>query len=478
MAESVNLDYMTEKIPEDEQYFTAAYSENEGRNDGWIAAFLLFSIIFGPRTPNTSPLSPLTFLDVVAVVLTLTRWLKASQLYGGFLLSRRVRVFSIHMLILTTVLVFSTMVGIGLGKYSFIKGAFYMPVIFIRMICIAAIMASFNYGEKQIKQFAKGVLFISLMTITLAFIQRYKPYYLAGFIERFYETEWSRLAIPGKGTGARVVGTFGNTNVFGISMVLLALASLAIGIHMKGPLKLVGIGTFVILAAAVLITTGSRTAFIGLMVATGFAFLLSLHGKAKLPALILMIIIGGTFIFVLEHINELPINPRIKTVLGGGISIKNSLYSRYVLWQEGLKEAKKTILWGQGTSTEVGSFISDNDYVYTLLLTGMVGLGTYLSMLFFLFIRGLRTLRLEHRPPQRAMLVTSFAILIGHMLFEMTGEFFWDVLYGTLFGAFMGLLCGTSTQSTEEQHSLNYQGCELDESESVVETSFRESSQE
>jgi O-antigen ligase len=475
MLESTDLEYYSDDLSVQEQYFVSDEYTNIGRNDGWIAAFLLFSIIFGPRTPNTSPLSPLAFIDVVTVVLALTRWLKASQLYGGFLFSRRIRIFSIHMLILTMVLVFSTMVGIALGKYSFVKGAFYMPVVFIRLIFISAIVASLNFGERQIKQFAKGVLFISLMTVTLAFIQRYKPYYLAGFIERFYETYWYQLAIPEKGMGARVVGTFGNTNVFGICMSLLATASLVIGIYMKGLLKLVGIGTFVILAAAVLITTGSRTAFIGLVAVTGLTLLLSMQGQTRLVVLILMILIGSMFVWVLEHIDELPINPRIKTVLGGGRSIHDSLYSRYVIWQEGLNEAKKSILWGQGTSTETGSFVSDNDYVYTLLLTGIIGLGTYLSMLFFLLIRAFKTLHLEHRPLQRAVVLMPGMILIEHMLFEMTGEFFWSVQYGMVLGVFMGVLCGAIAQNIEEQKVYGYQNYQLDEPEGTEEMSFQES---
>jgi hypothetical protein len=457
MLESTDSEYYSDDLSAQEQYFVSDEYTNIGRNDGWWAAFLLFSIIFGPRTSNTSPLSPLTFLDVVAVVFVLTRWLKAKRLYGGFLFSSRINIFSIHMLILTSVLVFSTMIGILLGNYSFVKGAFYMPVIFMRTICIAAIMASFNYGEKQIKQFAKGILFISLMTVLLAFIQRYRPYYLAGFIERFYKTKWYQLIISEGGAATRVVGTLGNTNVFGVSMTILATVSLAIGIYMKGLLKLAGIGIFVILAATALITTGSRTAFIGLMATTSVVFLLSLRGKAMLPVLILMVLIGGMLNFAIKHIDELPINPRIKTILAGGKSLNYNLYDRYELWQEGINEAKKSIIWGQGTSTEKEIFVSDNDYVYTLLLTGIIGLGTYLSMLFFLIIRGLRTLRLEHRPPQRAILLALFGVLIGHMLFEITGEFFWSAQYSPLFGAFMGVLCGLSSQISEEYYGyINY----------------------
>lgn len=455
----------------------AIYEEQDtrvGRYDGWLGAFVLFSIIFGPKTPNTSALSPLAFIDVVAVVLGLRMWIKSNRLYGGFLFTPRIRIFSIHILILTAVLVFATMMGIALGKYSFVKGAFYMPVILIRTIFIAAIMASLNLREKQIKQLATGMLAISLMTVILAFVQRYRPYYLAGFVERFYETKWHQLEIARTGMTARVVGTFGNTNVFGICMVILAVTSLVIGIYMKGLLRLVAISTFVILAAAILIATGSRTAFLALVMTTGILLLLSLRGKAKWPALILMILIGGMLFFALEHIDELPINPRIKAVLGGVRPIHETLYARYVMWEESIRRAKTSIIWGTGTSTETGSYITDNGYLYTLLLTGIMGLGTYLSMLGCLLIRGLKTLRIEHRPLQRAIILASFIVLIGHMIFEITGEFFWVVQYGALFGAFMGVLCGTSAQSIEDQYYSDYQDYELDESEGVAEMSFQE----
>lgn len=455
MSYEAETEYAEDGLLEPDAIYEEDSFAEVGKRDGWLAVLLLFSVIFGPRAPRESFLSPLRFSDVVIVLLVLSRWLKAKRFYGGFVFTRRVRVFSVSILILTALLVFSTMVSVASGKYGMEAGVFYRPVMFVRMVFVAAIMASFIFGERQIKQFVTGILIISLMSVILAFIQKYRYWYVSGLVERFYLIEWTRLEKIG--IEARVVGTFGNTNAFGACMVILAAVLLAVAINMKGLLRLLAIGVFGMLAAAILITTASRTAFAGLVMVSGTALLLSLRGRAKWMTMVLIVLLGSMLIFVYTHIDELPLNPRMKILLGAGEgqkSINEVMQARYQMWTRSLNEAKKSIIWGVGTTTAKGGQITDNGYIITLLRTGMIGLGVYLLMLLCLFIRGIKALHIEQRPFQRAVLLMSFMVLINHMLFEMTADFFWSVQYGTIFGAFMGLLCGMSSQIREEQGDL------------------------
>lgn len=437
----------------------AIYEEDSfapvGKRDGWLATLLLFSLIFGPRAAPLALLPPMRFADIIIILLLVSRWIKSSRLYGGFVFSYRNRIFSRFMLIMAFVLLFSTIINIVGGRYPFFIKDFYPPIVFIRMIFIAAIMASFNFGEKQIKQLATGLLIISLMSVILAFIQKFRYWYVSGLVERLYAIEWIRLETGG--IGARVGGTFGNPNLFGLCLVMLAVVSLAIAINMKGLTRLLAIGTFAGLGAAVPITTGSRTAVIAFVMVTGILILLSLRSRSRIPAAVFMILMLGTFVFVRTHLRELPLLPRTVEIIGGGgqtRTINEGLHARYLLWQDSLREAKQSILWGVGMS-KLGRQLTDNGYIITLLRTGIIGLGVYLLMLLSLFIRGIKALHIEKRPFQRTVLLMSFIVLINHMIFELTGDFFWSVQYSAIFAAFMGLLCSLSRQALDENY---YQG--------------------
>lgn len=455
MFDEAGIEYAEDGLLEPDAIYKEDSFAEVGKRDGWLAALLLFSLIFGPRTAPLGLLPPMRSADIIIVCLVLSRWIKSTRLYGGFVFSYRNRLFSWFMLVMTFLLLFSTVINITAGRYQFFIKDFYQPIVFIRMIFIAAIMASFYFGEKQVKQFAMGILIISLMSVILAFIQRFRYWYVSGFVERFYAVKWT--ALEKIGIHARVVGTFVNPNQFGLCLVMLAAVSLAIAINMKGLMKLLAAGTFASLGAAVLITTASRTALIAFLMITAISLLLSLHGRAVIPVMLLTILMICMFIFVRAYGDILPLNPRLKTIMGGGEQESTGalLQSRYVIWEKSMREAKESIIFGVGMSKLTWQ-LTDNGYIMMLLRTGIVGLGVYLLMLLSLFIRGIKALHIEKRPFQRTVLLTSFIVLINHMIFELTGDFFWTVQYGAILAAFMGLLCGLSSQIRLERQYGEY----------------------
>lgn len=427
---------------------------NVGKYDGWLAFILLFSLIFGPRTGPLGNLPPMRSADIIIILLAISRWIRSRQLYGSFVFSYRNRVFSWFMLALAFLLLFSTMINVAVGRYPFFIKDLYQPIVFIRMILIASIAASFYFGERQVKQFLKGIIIISLMFVVLAFFQRFRFWYVAGLVERLYNVDWTKLKETG--IGARVVGTFGNPNHFGLCLVMLAAVTLSMAINTKGFIRLLTTGTFVSLGLAVLMTTASRTALIALCMITVISLLLSLRGKAIIPVLILTVLMFGILIFIRIYADTLPLNPRIKGIIGVSDeeSIGSILYARYVLWERSMAEAKKSILFGVGISKTIYQ-TTDNGYFIMLLRMGIIGVSVYISMLAALFIRGIKALYIEKRPYQRAMLLTSFIVLINHMIFELTGDFFWSVEISAILSAFIGLLCGTSKQAVEENYYQN-----------------------
>jgi O-antigen ligase len=354
------------------------------------------------------------------------------------------------MLALIFIMCFSTVINYATGRNPVFIKDLWTPISFIRMILIAAIMASFNFGEKQIKQFAKGVLIISLMSVILAFIQRFRSWYVSGFVERFYGIEWTLLKEIGMGT--RVVGTFGNPNAFGGNLAMLSATILAFAINIKGVTRYFSLAVFIGLGAAILVTTSSRTALFGYLAVSGISLVLSLRRGSRFPAFLAMIVIIGTIMFVREHAQELSLHQRVQEILTGQgeTSLRESFEARLGIWVNNLRMAKDSLLWGVGPTKSVET-TADNGYVFMLVRLGIFGLLIYLLMLLGLFMRGIRAFYHELSPHKKAIMLAATMVLVNHTVFEITGEFFWNIKYGAVLSAFLGILCGMSRQIKDEK---------------------------
>ena len=457
MAESNNLDYMAEDMPENEQYFTTDYSESKGNNDGWWVALLLMCIVFGPRTAPGSALPPVRLSDFLVFFMLIIRWQKTHALYGGFLFSPRIRLFSIFMFILAGVLTFSTILGTLGGRYPFYIKNYFIPLVFIQSAVIAAITASFTFGHKQTMQLAKGVLFISAIASVFSLVQRFTPYLLSGLVERFYSIDYESLDIATEGTGSRVVGTFGNPNVWGACLVMLGSISIPTFIHMKGVIKLAALIVYMITGLAILYTTGSRSSVIALMAVSIFAIILSFRGKAIIWILIAAPLLFFFFLWIRANVDSIPINPRMKDFIKGEQTIDEGIASRYSLWQGSLDAIEGSYIFGVGGSyLSIRAQLSDNGYIQMLLRTGLVGLGVYLLMLIGLLFRGVKAFLREKESYFRFLMLLSLMVLVCHMLFEIVADFFFSVQYTAMLGVFMGLLCSSLRASIDADSSQYY----------------------
>jgi O-antigen ligase len=425
-----------------------------GRFDGWYAAFLLFMLVFGPSTAPGESLPPIRSSDAVILILLLSRWLKSSRLGGGFLFSRRVRVFSIPMLWISAVLVLATVLQIGTGDSSFFIKDFFTPVALVRMAFIAAIMASFDFNERHIQQFCKGFVLVALLSIALAMVQRYYPHTLAGFVEQYYATALRSLEIKSKGTQTRVVGTLGNANVFAGYLVMMAAGCLAIVIFSKRLIRLVALAAYLGLAGAVVLATASRTGIISLTIVTGAELLLSMQGRARWSAMVIIVMLTPVFLTVREQAYSLPLNPRTQALIAGKEgAVGDGIQSRFRLWTRSWEEAKSSILFGVG-SRKASYQITDNGYLYTLLKCGLLGLIPYVMMLILLLLRGVRAYFAERDRAYRLSIAFGTAIVLSHAIFEFTGDFFWNIGYGAFVAALIGMLCGATRRRGREVNSV------------------------
>jgi len=282
---------------------------------------------------------------------------------------------------------------------------------------------------------------------------------------KLYAIDFARLETMAT-LKSRVAGSFGNANIFGAGLVMLAGVLMAIAINVKGVLKYLSIATYVGLAMAVMVTTASRTALLGLVAVSGFSVILSLRRGSRLWALMLMVLIGAGLMFVRAHAYELPLLPRVQEILTGeGSMTQDAFNARWGIWMRSLARARESILFGTGAS-KITAQLTDNGYFYTLLRIGILGLILYMSMLAALLVRGLRVLFKEGGHYQRAVLMAFIVVLINHSIFEVTADIFWGIQYGAIFAAFMGMLCGFTGQiiyEDDDSRAYEYQSAELED---------------
>ncbi|MFA6175933.1 MAG: O-antigen ligase family protein, partial [Phycisphaerae bacterium] len=391
------------------------------KNDGWWVAFLLMCIVFGPHTAPGSALPPMRLSDFVIFFMLIIRWWKTYTFYGGVIFSPRIRLFSVFMFILAGTLTFSTILGTIGGRYPFYIKNFFIPLVFIQGAVIAAITATFTFGPNQAMQLAKGLLFMSVIASVFSFVQRFAPYLLSGLVERFYAIEYESLNIATEGTGSRVVGTFGNPNVWGACLVMLGSISIPAFIYLKGAtIKLAALAAYLISGLAILFTTGSRTSVIALMVVSMFAIMFSLRGKAIIWIIIAVPFIFSFFFWIRANVDSIPINPRMKNFIRGEQTIEEGVSTRFGYWQGSLDAAKGSYIFGVGGTRFVRQQqqLADNGYIMMLLRTGLVGLGIYLLMLIRLSYRGSMTFLREKESHIRCLILISLMVLVCHILFE------------------------------------------------------------
>ena len=449
MAEAVNLDYVPQTYSTDEQYLITDYAESVGKRDGWWAAFLVFASIFGPQTEASAILPPIRFVDFVIVFLLMHRWLKSSRLYGGFLLSPRIVMFTCFMLGLTFVTVLSMGVNYATGRNPFFVKDLYTPLVFIRMILIATIAASFNFQEKQLRQLMKGVLAIAAFSVIFAFFQKYDIFGATELTDRLYPRPSAFKTL-----GERVIGTFGNPNHFGGCLVMLAAMVLAFSIHTKRLMRYVSITVYLGVGAAIVMTTASRTAFFGYLIVSGISFILSLRRGSRLPAFLSMIVLVAAVIFVSERLHAFDVHPRVQDIFARDKTpLANALSERRAMWSNSLRMAIESPIIGVGP-TKFFVQTTDNGYIYMMLRIGIIGLLIYLFMLLSLFLRGIRGFFLAASPYRKAVMLATTMVIVNHAVFEITGEFFWGIKYGEIWAAFAGMLCGMSNQIRSELYAV------------------------
>jgi hypothetical protein len=356
----------------------------------------------------------------------------------------------IHLLLLTFILIFSYCVNaIVLNRYPFFYKDLFTPIVFVRNIIIASIISNLFFNNTDLKQFITIIFIISIFIALLAFGQKYKLFGYGSIMQQLYPVSQAQLhTLNREIVFSRVTGTFGNPNVFGGVVVMLSAFCLNCGLYLKGMMRSIGLANYFILATVVLVTTGSRTALLGLACVSLMSILFSFRNGHRFPVIVVFILLSFAIFSLPFLLNVLPVNPRVQRFVSGeeAVFAIGGFLARLDMWQCSWLIVQDSILIGVG-ATKTTSQISDNGYVFTLLRVGIVGLSVYVSFLYFLLKKGLSSALQSKKRYHKAVLIGLTMIVCNHIIFEISGEFFWNIRYGALFCAMTGLLCGIAVDS-------------------------------
>ena len=293
-----------------------------------------------------------------------------------------------------------------------------------------------------------------MISSILAFGQRFQVFGIIKWTQELYGVAGERLTTFST-VKQRVVGTHGNANMFGCSLVMLSAIALAFSINIKGLIKYISLAVFLLLGVTTVFTTASRTAIFGYMVISAMSVVFCMRRGSRLSAFLLLSILIGAIMFMSGHLYEFGLHERVRDLFTRKGHLEDSYHIRHDMWIGGLKKAGESPIYGVAPSKVRWQTI-DNGYIFILMTMGIVGLSLYLLMLVSLFIKGMKAFGHEVDPYKKAFMLALIMVLVNHCVFEITGEFFWNVLHGQVLAVFLGLLCSFATQIRQEQQQYYY----------------------
>jgi len=271
-------------------------------------------------------------------------------------------------------------------------------------------------SESKIRAGLTSVLLSSLIPIFFAIIQ---------FI--------TKQGLVNDGGVARIVGTFIHPNAFGsylLIILLFCMAQILEGNH------------FI-----------NRTFLKGLVLITGFVFLLTFSRGAWVVFIVAMLFMG--IMRYRRILGLLPIGLVLAVIAVPGVKDRvmdaidpdaqrgrSAWEWRLDTWTEIGEMVEKKPLLGHGLSTveiEYG-ILTHNDYLRLLAETGVVGLMTYLFLAGFIFRKTWKDYHLSTSPIAKGFLLGLMAVMLGFMVRQLADNTLRNTVVMIYFWAFVALV--------------------------------------
>lgn len=430
------------------------------KSNFWMLPILLFLLYFGPE----GKIGPVPVRSVDVFILLFSFIILTQKMSSGnrFFYSDNLRIFTIPVTIITLLACFSTAISITTGRFPFYVQNVFGLISFVRMMLIAVIAANVIFNLERVNWLVRMSFVVLLVAIGLTVVQKYKPYLVSEFISNFYFVEYERLA--DQGSGSRVVGTFGNPNIWGCGLLFIStIVTSAVFFSEEITHRFISLVIMILVMFCTMVLIASRTGVFLCLFILFMSFLLKLYCSRSLASAFFFGCVGVLLAALLVFIyGRIQVAGRVGQMLSGEVSPMSELSHRFYFWRDMADGIKSSPIWGIGVVKIRGTgSTADNGFLRVAYLSGLIGLAAYLCFYYKLFIKLLFSLK--SAAEFRVIIVSSFLFLFVLFGYDMTAEPFTSVPLQGLIGINVGIACAALNAISELDEMYH---CEYIESDS------------
>lgn len=378
----------------------------------WLLYIIPCLYFFMPKPPTLPNFHYLGYLIIVLFILVIL--LLDLHHSTNFILKDIVCFFKVNRIYLYSIIMLAFFISV-IFIHTFFCGLNFSTLIFFGKFIFFSLIFLYSYRinsffreETKLEILARFSYLFLIIQTAIALVQLVNP--------DFFHMLYNSHKTYGLGGLVRITGTLVNPNVFAWAISINA----TIIIVMKGQLqeKIVAI----LLSFALVFFSGSRThlfMFIGEITLVLLLYLVS-KSKHKLVTVISVLVFSVlSLVIILVALNQMRdkfpyITQILKVFETGDLSSVNSMKLRFAIWDNYMSEMSTRRKWIFGLPPFNTEF-ADNDYLYTILRSGILG---FVSIVIFYCSK----LIIVFRKPKNNMFFVSIVYLVFSLIVGLVSE--------------------------------------------------------
>jgi len=274
------------------------------------------------------------------------------------------------------------------------------------------------------------------------------------FITCFIVSIYGLIQIPGGGrVSAPFEGEVGEPNTFGGYLILMGAVAVALMVHLKDMRVRLGLSLLLIVLLISLLYTQSRASYIAIVPAYLTLSLFSQRRFYLLAGLVVVLALSPLIVprIAKERIGETFTQPEQQgQIQFGKLRLDTSASARIISYKEALSDWQKRPILGHGVT---GYTFMDAQYPRMLVETGIVGLLTFVWLVYALFRVGVSTWQDAQDNLLRGLAVGLIAGLVGLLVHAIGANTFIIVRIMEPFWFLAGIVIALSQMNDESIHA-------------------------
>jgi O-antigen ligase len=298
-----------------------------------------------------------------------------------------------------------------------------------------------NFNEK----FEKWIFYSALALILVSYLEFFDVFGLRPAIYKLYSSNSDKYSFS---TPYRNIGTAGNPNDFSVICLVFILYYLnkLINDINKGSTSFL----ILILLTPCLFMTGSRTAFVALIVSSIFSIFVNAKSDfiVKFGFLLSMAVL---FTYVYSS-NIAYLTDGIASYIQGD---NTSMLARYLIWDNAIMLINGSPYFGYGTAKDfisMNTFLTDNEYLMILFRSGFIGF----IIFFITYLKSFLLFKGVHFPPDRIfMKYLVYSLYVISLIYMYTSNWYFSYKSFLLFVFIYSISLKFYSQTMKHQRKMS-----------------------